>query len=760
MAVSFSAVRLEFLSKTFNAAVRPFTHDAFDVLRADDRTFVYRPRETDDMLVVPIGSSASVQGASPLLIANHMQAMAALLTWRLPALLPDLGLHRRRFGLERIRDDDDLVTEAFQRAKFTRPERLEGVRRLLKTTLTVRRIYLAGEGDVLCLTVELHRRLVLPSVGELLQRGFDLRGLSARERTDQPRPDWPDGVIAEQSRDEIKLETENGVRALALPAVHLEPNLGAYSRLLEQALSPAQIVNFRVGEWAAQAEVLSGQRYADRMKAIGQWFAKRPALEVASGLTVKATGLVTAATQRREVFRLGDVKYCFSPDRSATHPYPSAGLDKFGPFDATSFDRKSPRVLFIYPSELKSNVETLALRLRGGMASDNVDRFVRGLTGIYQLAKVDVRFLGVDVSKRRNQLGTAYRDALHEYLTPQTEPDIVVVVLHDEDGDRPFENPYIHSKAFLLSQGIPSQEIRVSTMRKKPFSLAFTLENMGVAMYAKLGGTPWTVQPTMPIAREIVIGLAHAEVGKRHERKRYVGLTTVFTSDGNYLLSAAAPRCTFEEFPEMLQRSVAELLARLKVEQSWQPGETVRIVFHSSTPLRNVHVGRVAKAAVATLGAGIHFEMAALTVSRDHPFNTFDEGEKGVERTVEAIGGGFAKRIIAECVPARGTLIDLGPDECLLCVSGTVLPKREGEPVPQPLLLRLHDESSYRDLHSLARQVYHFTGLAWSSMQPRAEPVTLYYSHRIASLLARLEGVPDWHDGLLSTRLRRSRWFL
>jgi hypothetical protein len=89
-----------------------------------------------------------------------------------------------------------------------------------------------------------------------------------------------------------------------------------------------------------------------------------------------------------------------------------------------------------------------------------------------------------------------------------------------------------------------------------------------------------------------------------------------------------------------------------------------------------------------------------------------------------------------------------------------VLVKRDGEPIPQPLLIELHPTSSYRDLDALTRQVFHFTGLSWRSMLPVSDPVTIFYSHLVADLLARLEGVEHWSDALLDTKLRRSRWFL
>lgn len=150
----------------------------------------------------------------------------------------------------------------------------------------------------------------------------------------------------------------------------------------------------------------------------------------------------------------------------------------------------------------------------------------------------------------------------------------------------------------------------------------------------------------------------------------------------------------------------------------------------------------------------------ALTIHKSHPLKVINPAQNGRLRWVEVAGGRTEERVVGARVPMRGSVIDLGQDRRLLCVNGPQLVKRDGEPIPQPLLIELHPESGYRDIESLVRQVYHFTGLSWRSMLPVGEPVTTYYSHLIAELLGRLDAVPGWSDSLLDTRLRRSRWFL
>ena len=110
--------------------------------------------------------------------------------------------------------------------------------------------------------------------------------------------------------------------------------------------------------------------------------------------------------------------------------------------------------------------------------------------------------------------------------------------------------------------------------------------------------------------------------------------------------------------------------------------------------------------------------------------------------------------------PARGTIARIGRATRLLAVNSHTLIKRGNSPLPKPLLISLHQDSTFFDLDYLAEQVLKFTALSWRSTLPAGTPVTIYYSERIAELLARLRPVPDWSATALAVRLRWSRWFL
>src|SRR5439155_16478478 len=85
---------------------------------------------------------------------------------------------------------------------------------------------------------------------------------------------------------------------------------------------------------------------------------------------------------------------------------------------------------------------------------------------------------------------------------------------------------------------------------------------------------------------------------------------------------------------------------------------------------------------------------------------------------------------------------------------------RANSPLPVPLLIGLHPDSTFKDVDYIAEQVLKFTSLSWRSTLPARTPVTIFYSERIAELLGRLKDVPDFSTTPLSVKLKWSRWFL
>ena len=259
----------------------------------------------------------------------------------------------------------------------------------------------------------------------------------------------------------------------------------------------------------------------------------------------------------------------------------------------------------------------------------------------------------------------AYRRAIEDHLAASREPyDVALVAILDQHASLPDAiNPYLFGKAILLMNGVPVQDVRLATLTARHEALQWSMQNLAVAMYAKMGGTPWTVAHDMTVDDELVIGMGSVELsGSRFEgRQRFMGITTVFRGDGNYLLSNLSRSCTYDEYPEVLEATTAEVLREVKRRNGWQDDETVRVVFHIHKPLKKVEIARIVERSVNEVGAGQTVQLAFLTVSQDHPFKVLDSAQPG-KHTAQGMKGVYA--------PSRGTIAQLGRFTRLLCTNG------------------------------------------------------------------------------------------
>ena len=763
-----SAVEIQLSQPEFIGALVPYRDDeTFQALKCRHDVFTYRHRgrkPDEEVLVVPLEEQASIDGCSfgPLPAGSHLIGLARLIEQRLGDLLPKFELRRARWGLERIRRTDDLLDEAFKQLGQSRPSKLVGFHRFHRTAFRTRVEHIAGKGASLLLTVEFrqHQEIAL-TVAELIERGFQLTGLDVFQMQDEGGRNWL-GAVSQVDGASVVVRDDLGESSLDGKSHFVEPSTEAFSMFFEQALGSALHERLRQAEWRLRAKEVCGGGYLRRLNQVADHLGKAGSLAVAPSVTLRFDSVVRLPSRgdRPAATQLPNVEYCFSWDRTAIERYPAVGLDKYGPFDGTTFDTKEPRLLVVCPAEVRNDVDHFVRRLRDGMASEGKQRFARGLVGTYRLTRLPTKFVTVPLTSNR-QIGQQYVKVLRDHLGSERPPDIALVVVRDNEAFITEDNPYLATKAFLLAQGIPSQEVRLSIVHANPSRLPYILENIAVAIYAKLGGAPWTIRPTLPLTKEVVVGMAHAQFGGRYSPlRRFMGITTVFSSDGTYLLAAGSPRCEYDKYPETLAASIRETLGRLANEQGWTSGDVVRLVFHAPKPLTGREIETIADVAVGALGKDIQFESAFLTIETDHPFKVIDPRAVGREVFVERLDGRMGKAVVGECAPNRGFVVDLGRSKRLLCVNGPLLMKREGESIPQPLQVTLHKKSSYTDLSALTRQVFHFTGLSWRSMLPVTEPVTILYPHLIADRLAKLSGLGDWSDELLDTRLRRSRWFL
>jgi Piwi domain len=550
-------------------------------------------------------------------------------------------------------------------------------------------------------------------------------------------------------------ESYEGSSAIDANELQLEGSRFVFAHCLKNLLGGRFDV-FEEQREQLEADFLTGGGLDHCLGQFSETFRKTKPLQLVAGVTAAVGEQVNLRNDAnfQTTVQLDPVEYCYDAAKTKRHQFAWEGLQEYGPYSRESFPKRSPRVLVVCPDVAQIRIEQALRHLKNGIPNSRFKGFER----VFNLINVDFVFCTVplrNVQSSETEPALLYRQHVENCLAADGNFEAALVIVLDEHANLPDKvSPYLFTKALLLTNGIPVQEARVSTLTRRVDSLQFVLQSLSVALYAKMGGTPWTVNQDVTVNDEIVIGMGMVEVsGNRFaERQRHVGITTVFRGDGNYLLGNISKECLYDDYPKILQETVANVVDEIRQRNGWRPRDTVRIVFHASKPLRHLEVDELVRKCVKEAAPEQNVEFAFIDVLHDHSFRIFDYREKGRRAADGGIKGQF--------VPKRGLTAYIGKNTRLLSTNGPSQIKRSVTPLPAPLLVHLHPHSTGCDLTYLTDQVLKFTSLTWRSVQPAYAPVTIYYSELIAGLLLRLKHVPGWSAVPLNTKLRSSKWFL
>ena len=433
---------------------------------------------------------------------------------------------------------------------------------------------------------------------------------------------------------------------------------------------------------------------------------------------------------------------------------PDLGIRKHGPFQYAQNPVNDPMIAVLCDRQARGRMDEFAKSLRDGIDDEN-GQFAGGLIGKFRLT--NMRFHFIEIANDSAQGYEAAADRALEEL-PQV-PALALVQVREAHRNRiSSQNPYFVAKSRFMRSGVPVQAVRLETIETTR-GRTYTLNNLALAAYAKIGGVPWVISTRGVATHELVIGIGCTEVGgsRLGDRTRYVGITTLFQGDGRYLVWETTREATFETYPEALLESLRKSIRFVQAQNRWEAGDNVRLVFHVYKPLKRVEIETVKRLVQEMLDA-YPVEFAFLDVSHHHPFQLFDPAQSGMNYWSHDMKRNALKGIYA---PERGTGLLLGPRTALLQLVGAREVKTWEQGMPHPLLLELHPDSDFSDLTYLVRQAYHFSFMSWRSFFPSHEPVTILYSRWIANLLGNLNAVPEWDGSALSLmRDRRAMWFL
>src|SRR5574344_348782 len=418
------------------------------------------------------------------------------------------------------------------------------------------------------------------------------------------------------------------------------------------------------------------------------------------------------------------------------------GLNTFGPWDSITFDCKSPHFVGICAKKNRGSFTELLAKLING--DPNSKWFKNGLQKKYDLNNVTY-----DVIDVQSVDFNSYSDSISHL---NNKPDLIIMEIPEFFKRMEIrDNPYYKLKAKLLTLGIPFQFILETKVRYLNDAL---LNTIGLQIYAKLGGTPWVLPSVTSVDRELIIGIGNSVIRnncyKGAEKNRVVGITTFFSSDGQYLFSNKAKDVPYSEYFNELLKTLQNAFIHLSDRQGWKDNDTIRLIFHVFKPVKNTEYEVICKLMESLPKYRIQF--AFVTISKKHPYKLYDASQHGIVRN---------NMLLGEFTPLRGANIILDTTSCLMQMLGAKEIKTNKHESSSPLLIKIRtpqgnfnncevNDMIFTDIQYISQQIFSFTYLSWRSFLPKELPATMLYSDLIANLLGRLRKVDGWQPDILN----------
>ncbi|HEY2582600.1 MAG TPA: Piwi domain-containing protein [Mucilaginibacter sp.] len=612
--------------------------------------------------------------------------------------------------------------------------------------------------------VNIDRRWKLDvNCSELHEKGFDLTGFEVISSVAIPGLEsilLPDeslvGIVQHVVFDEATILTNDGEKTYRLGELYIRKTNKNIQAFLGFALKNADKAESIMTQLKLEnAESINPKTIANDIEQSKQllFYDKSKTPAIFQNKDGFCYGVILYPQISYKSFQMDSPLFVFDPSRVRVNTGSDYGLRSYGPYDSSQFSPKDPKVLLICHQDNRGRATQFVKELMDGIP--NSKYFTKGFKAKYELHNISLdvqQILAFEILQIESvNAKLAYR------------PDIVIIEMPEayKKVKLVSQSLYYLVKAYFLGLQIPIQVVTSETMR---YYDEYKLNAIGLQMYAKLGGVPWTIQTKESVDREIIIGIGHSmfrnNVFAGSQQERIVGISTFFSGDGQYMMSGDIKDVAYENYFTELLASLKESIDTLSKEYAWRRNDTVRLIFHIFKPIKNIEFD-VIKELIRNFD-NYRVQFAFVTVTEFHPWLMFDPAQRGVTK-----GGAM----IGEFVPSRTTNIVIDESSCLIQMIGPQEMKTVRHGASRPLLIRIlkpTDENIeyeirdllFADLHYITQQIYKLTYLSWRGFQPGQKPATMLYSGLISNLLVKLRKMPGWRSEVINYNLKYKKWFL
>ena len=371
----------------------------------------------------------------------------------------------------------------------------------------------------------------------------------------------------------------------------------------------------------------------------------------------------------------------------------------------------------------------------------NLGKILNTQYGYYSGLKT---YLGLDFTYEKGILFASSNpiDEIKKQLVEkQFSPNIKYIAIYltpisKSISDAKQKRIYYALKELLLQYDIPLQCIEVEKMKtqlnidaaKGKTNFGFTLQNMSIAINAKLGGIPWKLNVSPK--HELVVGVG----AFKDDNVQYIGSAFSFDNTGCFNSFEYFHKDELLELAGSIQEAIRNFKNTIEVPS--------RVIIHYYKDMREDEVEAIENALYQLDLGGIPIYVVTINKTESEDFIIFDNNS-------------------AEKMPYSGRFVNLGNGTFLLC-NNTRYVNFQGKPdsYPFPVKLKIRCPNAPETINQaivtgLIDQVYQFSRIYWKSVAQQNLPVTIKYPEMVAQI------APHFQDSnVLENIGKDSLWFL
>lgn len=313
---------------------------------------------------------------------------------------------------------------------------------------------------------------------------------------------------------------------------------------------------------------------------------------------------------------------------------------------------------------------------------------------------------------------------------------IYISPIHKYASARDSKECYYKIKELLLKYDIPTQCIDRGKMndminkdnRTQKANFAYTLQNMSVAICAKLGGSPWLLDETEK--KELIIGIG----AFRSDNQQYIGAAFSFDNTG-----------IFNDYSYFEKSELDELVGAIRmaiIRYSAVNNPPERIIIHYYKKISRKREFKKVEEMLQSLSLDVPVYIVTINKTESEDIVLFDEESTYSSYNYKTRQSESVKSLM----PYSGKWVNLGPSKeghrYLLCnntrYEGERFSAMDGFPFPVKLTIACpnrNDEIDTRVVQQLIDQVYQFSRIYWKSVKQQGLPVTIKYPEMIAEIM-------------------------